>query len=333
MKLVIIGNGFDLSHNLKTSYYDFKNYIFKYHKDIYEFLETLINKSKINNLWNDLENNLGNKNFYNFLCDECKDSECNLTKEECLKKNEQFLNNLNNKTKLFKKCLCEWIKNVNDNEINDVNTFLSVFKNLDDSMILSFNYTNLIENKYNHDCYHIHGCIENIDLSDEEDLNKIIFGFINRLVVTESFIGESNNKNPKSIVYSDKDVDNLCVTNTEIGMKSCVNELMNIPESNFNNMFYKNRKNIIEEDKTHFFNDLRKNASKIDEIIVYGHSLTDLDTPYLKEIIKILETANNKNAYNWKVSYYNNNKSELKKNLLKIFPKINIDESIFFKIT
>ena len=60
-KLYIIGNGFDLHHNLKTSYYDFAKYLKENDKDLFETLESYISfPIEDNCLWARFEENLAN---------------------------------------------------------------------------------------------------------------------------------------------------------------------------------------------------------------------------------------------------------------------------------
>lgn len=69
MKLYIIGNGFDLHHELDTSYFSFGDYLRKKDRDIYDHLVefmgftdlppslSAVDKSK-HSLWSDFENSL-----------------------------------------------------------------------------------------------------------------------------------------------------------------------------------------------------------------------------------------------------------------------------------
>ena len=64
MNLYIIGNGFDLSHGLETSYEDFRVYLEREDKDYYEKITDLLPAKY--SLWKDLEANLANVNPDNF---------------------------------------------------------------------------------------------------------------------------------------------------------------------------------------------------------------------------------------------------------------------------
>ena len=56
MNLIIIGNGFDLAHNLNTRYSDFMEYLWKNDKEFYDRLTKYIYDE---DLWNDFETALG----------------------------------------------------------------------------------------------------------------------------------------------------------------------------------------------------------------------------------------------------------------------------------
>ena len=50
--LYIIGNGFDIAHGLKTRWADFKNFLIRYDKRLFEQIEDLFKTSE---LWTDFE--------------------------------------------------------------------------------------------------------------------------------------------------------------------------------------------------------------------------------------------------------------------------------------
>ncbi|MDO5381397.1 MAG: AbiH family protein [Eubacteriales bacterium] len=64
------------------------------------------------------------------------------------------------------------------------------------------------------------------------------------------------------------------------------------------NAFYESLKKNMQTEKLRSF---LMNAGNIDEVLVYGHSLGDVDVPYLELIDSILQPRM------WKVSYYRDN--------------------------
>ncbi|MGC3978397.1 MAG: AbiH family protein [Paludibacteraceae bacterium] len=69
-KLYIIGNGFDLHHDLKTSYADFCLYVREKDKELYEFLECYVDvELDKKGLWKDFENCLSTFDHVGFYSD------------------------------------------------------------------------------------------------------------------------------------------------------------------------------------------------------------------------------------------------------------------------
>ncbi len=61
MKLYIIGNGFDLHHGLKTSYYHYREYLLSRSNSIvddFESFEYFLNQPDLDVLWNNLEKSM-----------------------------------------------------------------------------------------------------------------------------------------------------------------------------------------------------------------------------------------------------------------------------------
>lgn len=170
--LIIIGNGFDLAHDLKTSYTDFINdieknptkYKFKDQHSFPGLIQVLINRNK--GLWSDIE-----YLYFNILS--------NLDNIDKLTNFQGVISysviELNRDFAVIKNCLEIYLKEKERNFIENHNykNFFSCFK--EDTVILNFNYTNsvrkyLVACNLEHELIHIHGELEN-------DSNPIIFGF------------------------------------------------------------------------------------------------------------------------------------------------------------
>lgn len=153
-KLIIIGNGFDISHGLKTQYSEFYKTIPQDLKNNWESLDVEL-ESKCGS-WYDFEDNI------DFLTQKWHDKYINHIVGDKL--------NNNNEKKLIKK-----IEKINTifNELtsqlieyisieNDKKTKLKEevkMEMTDDSYIITFNYTSLIE-CYTKNVYYIHGSIK-----------------------------------------------------------------------------------------------------------------------------------------------------------------------------
>lgn len=63
-KLFIIGNGFDLAHEVESSYSDFKNFLEENYTDTYDFVQTYCRPEMYE--WQDFEDSLKYSALYNF---------------------------------------------------------------------------------------------------------------------------------------------------------------------------------------------------------------------------------------------------------------------------
>ncbi|WP_461629886.1 AbiH family protein [Labilibaculum euxinus] len=216
--IVIIGNGFDLAHGLKTKYSDFihdmitnpQKYNFDRISDINnKILEVLLNCQK--DLWSDIEciyfdilTNLHNSSYmrktYNIASDYTNVVELNQDFNE------------------IKKWLCQYLKEEEAKFIFTENYDL-FFDNLNkkDSVILNFNYTKTVREYIKNrnldiDLIHIHG-----ELSNSK--NPIIFGF----AAGNDESKELLNKNDNNYVRNIKKF-NYLYTNNEEKLKAHLEE-------------------------------------------------------------------------------------------------------------
>lgn len=141
--LLIIGNGFDLFHGLKTKYSDFRNYISKRGSDdlkVKQFIDDFQSEflpSGTDSLWNDFENS---------LC-HIKLAETNLSisKDELNDRINKVCNVQNDASKYLQLWLNDEVKNQPINKSRPLSVILSKYKsNLDDLFVLNFNYTDTI---------------------------------------------------------------------------------------------------------------------------------------------------------------------------------------------
>lgn len=178
--LVIIGNGFDLWQNLKTSYKDFYNYYMQHRFEICKKLkikEVSVsydgNTTKITpveliygdienqdlsyyDFWNTFEESLGRLDTYNLNLYYGKEP-------EDLK---DFLQSGKNAQKILKTAFCNWVRS-----LKIENKEKSNVKFKDNCIFINFNYTSTLENLFGideDDVIHIHG--------EANDKDSIIFG-------------------------------------------------------------------------------------------------------------------------------------------------------------
>ncbi len=160
-KLILIGNGFDLAHGLKTSYKDFSEKYYD-HPMLCKFRELVCSEFVENNVdWYDFEANyevivgsIFEKNFCNGIS-----SEGCIALENKVKEYNEIFEDL---AELLKKYLKEETS-------TDINKLSSVQEEITyDTHLISFNYTDTAK-LYSQKCNYIHGSIS------EDDF--IILGF------------------------------------------------------------------------------------------------------------------------------------------------------------
>ena len=161
-RLIIVGNGFDLHHHMKTSYIDYRNYLIKNgKKNVVDIFEKYSEEHDKNWMWNSLETNLAFLNYeaaYPLLTEyeneEWSDSSNHDFQYEIL--------NLTTYWPEIKVCLKNWICQIKYGTPDK--KLVNIINN--QSYFLSFNYTNTLENLYNikseRICY-IHGSAQQED--------------------------------------------------------------------------------------------------------------------------------------------------------------------------
>lgn len=200
MKIIIIGNGFDLSLGLKTSYKDFiqSNYFNLLVKNNNSLALYLNEKQEINN-WVDIEKEL----------------------TEYSKQIQDDKSKVKNDFKELKNALVDYLKEAQKEEINQNSKAFEMIKNeiSDTDMIYNFNYTNTIFKiaqilkisniEYKHS--YVHGSIENknIIFGVEDDArindNHIFLKKSSNINSAESniirILNDSQNKNNTLVIF------------------------------------------------------------------------------------------------------------------------------------
>ncbi|MEH7889894.1 bacteriophage abortive infection AbiH family protein [Elizabethkingia meningoseptica] len=266
-KLYIIGNGFDLSHQLETSYEDFCKYLQQNFQDLmYKMDEYFSFKVSEKYLWTDFENDLGTFNFKAYFGDlneidvlheSFKPSEVYSLEDEMQQEIDRFIDE---------------IRTAFTNWISELDISLGKVKNIKFSnkdYFINFNYTETLEELYNINTskiFYIHNKANNyMDLT---------FGH-----------GEINERYPK-----DKELNEEGDSN-----RTLFTEAENIARYPFY-AFQKKTNKVLENHYEEFnkFNDCN-------EIFILGHALGKVDLPYFRKIKEMLPNAS------WKISYYSNN--------------------------
>lgn len=256
MKLYIVGNGFDLNHGRKTSYWDYRNYLSEKYPDlVYKFDMMEYTKGAevdVNSRWSDLENKLWLD--YDSAFSEITDNYYPDLDSERTPGWDDIGIEVNNRYGFFKKftrdCFYEWICD-EDQEFIDNNFKRHVFYS--DSYFVTVNYTKTLENLYSipaDHILHIHGAVDfpdSIQFGTPENNPIIAQNDLEKQFRQDEFYGVAVEPGVSSLV-------------------SCMN---------------------------HMYKDIAGNMGRletfvgsicgIDEIIIMGHSFSGIDAPYYSQ--------------------------------------------------
>lgn len=248
MKLYIIGNGFDIAHKIKSSYWNFRRFMetSREYDDLVYMLEDFYDDKDVD-LWSEFERALGlisgEKIYKSTKSDVDKDDEI----EREFRQHQDLMNwNASSIRENLADAFSKWTAQIS---LNGVEPIYNLMPN---SLFLTFNYTETLERVYgkpDKDVLHIHG-----------GQNNPVFGH-----------GREKYDNPwppeqEAFVITDEAVDYA---------KDLFKE------------FVKPVDDVIRQHEG-YFNSLKGN---IDEVIIIGHSLGDVDLPYLKKIQDVAAPA------------------------------------------
>jgi len=293
MKLYIIGNGFDLHHGLRTSYYAFAAYLRDNNRELYDILESFVSyPTSEKDLWSLFESNLANLDAEAILSDNA-DYLPDLGSEDFRDRDRYTFTDVLMRIKqlltegllqIFRDFILsvDYPKNVWDHKVElDIN-----------ALFLTFNYTDTLEKVYGIDSSHvtyIHNCAKSdceylvlghgIDPENfKEDLPEPPVG----LTADELQDWYEENR-PYDMSYDD-------------GKDAIMDYFFRM---------YKPTTEIIKQNHS-FFSNLRG----VNEIYVFGHSLSEVDLPYFIEIIKHVKSVQ------WTVSIHTVSQADFYKNTL-----------------
>lgn len=327
MQLVIVGNGFDIAHNIESKYIQFRKYLKQNDTPEYDFLCALFgNEFNQDEFWWNFEESLERADFSN-LVPFIKPQENLLNQENGENENAGEIPEIILKAKILqlKKDFYQWIsKAYNDKAACTQKKQLK--KIFSDSIVLNFNYTSTVEDIYGKKSYHIHGHIKDVNIENDHDIEKIILGHADRGFSYESSSGEIIESKGSCFVGDT----GACILAEDVFLcpqkwysnDDAIQRSLSEASDAYTFQFTKKCQSIIKRDSTGFFKELRNNCLRIDKIVVLGHSLSQVDLEYLKEIVKILEP--HYCSIQWIVSEHENNRSGIKEKINNIAPTENI---------
>jgi len=265
--LFVIGNGFDLSHDAKTSFSYYRKYIKTYYNSLYNILNTRIGVDEVS-LWSDFENQLV------FLKDTYKNY--NINSKQSL---ERFNKDLVLITSLLKDSFKDWMNCKDDNFRIFVTSENLKFKKLIDknSFYLTFNYTEFLEDTSlygvpSENVIHIHG--SRVKISD-----KLMTGFNIPIEYAVRF-----NTKP-DLLHGGVNIGGYSASGVETS-----------PIVNYLHDFSKDAYLWEHEDE---FNNFLGKIKNCNRVVIIGHSLGFPDRQYFKAIQRTISSDSK-----WYIGFY-----------------------------
>ena len=289
--LYIVGNGFDIHHGLDSHYSDFKEYLLNHDKNLHGYV---INYLPVEEDWSELEDMLAHLDVdylvsetEGFLYPYSSEDWSDSYHHDYQYELERVITALSHDLKAG---ICKWITQLD----------IPVHENLNcpaldldrEGLFLNFNYTSTLE--------HIYQVPERYIL------------FIH---------GKCSAKNSEIVLghgWNPKELPDLNDVPDPEGMDLRVVEGNSIINDYFGATFKPTDK-IIERNR-HFFD----NLSSVSEIYTLGHSLSEVDLPYIKMVVD-----NAGSGSLWKVSHHK--KGELQKHKTKM-NQLGVENVEFFRL-
>lgn len=264
MTLHIVGNGFDLAHGIASSYADFKDYAWK-HGDQYlmGLLETCYPDVNPWNgelyLWSDLERALGNLDFQAAFEASTDDIQLEDGHEG------RYIAQMEDAPEFLLGMMFDAFHRVFEDWVNDIDNNVDPIPNLSHfgggDNYLSFNYTDTLEKVYGVPRNRINYIHGRRNSNDE-----IIVGH-------HAVVNANDHLSDDPMVYEYQGYDNIA------------NEV---------NKQRKLTSDIIANNSEYW-----QSLGQVDKVMVYGHSLTDVDMDYFHEVAKHV-----KGVCEWHFSIY-----------------------------
>lgn len=311
-RLYIIGNGFDLYHGVKSSYYDFRQYLEESEeKELLDNLEYYIN---CDNFWGDFENNLayidreklmdGVDIYLDIFCDTMDQESEDFLVADFFVAIDMATQAVNRIINILPKKFKNWIKT-----LTLYRDYIPLHTLLDEkAKYINFNYTEFLESIYgiNKDnILYIHG--ERRD--DEKELvlghgqnpNKVFEDWYEKNKGKKKFQPQMKNGKVEydrnsNLTYLAYFLDDETKGNWKSQTRYDAVETAKRYIEDYYWESEKKTKQVI-ENNNNFFETLRN----VEEVIVIGHSLSKVDYPYFR---KIIDVNNCPRKIKWKISWH-----------------------------
>lgn len=265
--LYFIGNGFDLHHEINSSYGHFRDWMSENNPDVMNSVEEIYGDCD-NDWWSDFENQLASLDAIRFGEEIAWENPPDLMSEHCDRtwndaeiEVEQQLESLYSD---LRACFHDWIEQLDMPLVEKM-----VRIEMQDSIFINFNYTKTLENLYgvnSNRVLHIHGCVdcdEDFILGHGKSYEEL------QQINKEDYPEPSDNLTSEEIAqFYEKNTENGHEIHEQFAIGAAINGVAS------------QRKPVAELIKkyTPFFESI--NAVKY--IHVYGLSISDVDMPYLE---------------------------------------------------
>lgn len=314
--LYILGNGFDLAHELNTSYKKFAEILKQKDSTLYNELSDLYFDNNME-LWKHFEEKIGHisqksiKNIEKYIQQKFIDIQkkiLNLPKDQILSLNNELglLDPYGIKITL-NNCMKQMVNEANMqlNKTPKVCTKITA-----NDYFITFNYTSTLENLYKINSNHILHVHNKLDSNSKN--NELIFGNTDKNIFNNVFLSQNWGK---FVIEKFKGSKKLCININEMRERYLDNDedllsIVNSIDEHFNelNELFHKKTDVPAVNVKNFSNSISHNISKIH---VIGHSLAPVDMKYFEEIKMNIPHAT------WYVHYFND-MSDIEKSAIKL---------------
>lgn len=260
MKLIICGNGFDLHHNMYTSYCCYKKFLIEEYSEVYEKYEEFPYLSFDKDQWNDIERALS-IDYHQFMEDAMDDRLDPM--EDSDRRNHIMQQNAEMATSFIKdftgKCFAQWLSKVKTSHVKP-----KIALNISsDDLYVNFNYTDTLQKVYSvpdKNILHIHGKLDKVKCkkNSESVRKEIQFGAAD--------LDEVKAKKELKKIYGKDEFYGIVIEPTINALCGFIAKASKNLNKNYNKL-----KKFIEN-------------KEITEIKIMGHSLNGADLAYYKDI-------------------------------------------------
>ncbi len=330
-KLYIIGNGFDLSHGVKSSYYQFREFVKKRDKSLYFEMDTYF---ECENFWGDFENNLAFLSremvmesvdtMLDLNMDTFDEDDDDFSYADYFAAIEMGTQVVTDMTESLPKRFKQWVKTLQPQ--TKKNAVCDAMIN-PDATFINFNYTEFLETLYGvttANILYIHGNRrdrkKDLILGHGRNPDKDYVEWYKRNRGQKRF--SDYHKGRKGRNYRNDSLTYLTYFNKDDSKGNWRNPIRyyaaDQASGTIEGYFSDSAKKTDEiiNNHTAFFETL----TDIEEIIVIGHSLSPVDHPYLRKIIAINE---NSEILRWKISWHSDGDKD---RISKFAAMMNINE-------